>query len=1077
VSARQGKDGERCDAIVTALRVYAPRHREAAADQEDPESGGPRRKLEPVRPKRQYPFEALVFDTETLVEPAQRLLFGTWRVYRDPYFGEPGATCVEEGLFHPDDLPETDPDGYARLVEHAEDQPARTATGHPRRLEVWPVSEWLQKRLWLHGWERRHNNHVVGFNLPFDLGRLASYWSTARGYHRGGWSLGLWGRFDSTGRWRDLKYHRRLLMRAIDPRRTLFGWGSLKEGEEDTSAWKPFEAPFVDLRTLVFALTDESYDLERACRAFGDHFEKAKVDYGTITPKLIAYARDDVERTGTLYRNCMAELRRHTGIDLKPHRLYSPATVGTRYLEAVGLAKPKDRFGIDPRIFGWAMSAFYGGRAEARIVRTPVPVVVADAASMYPTVQALLGTWSIVAADRVVTEDATETVRELLARADLFQRCFERPFWSESVGVTLVEFEDPDGSVLPVRGYYDADSPDPGIGVNPLIYRGRLWYMLPDLIASVLLTPGGKAPTVRRAIRLRGEGLQDLRDVKLRGGQGIEAGADPFVAMVEERRRIEADPDLTTEERERLDTFLKITANATAYGVFARFDRKELSIRQSVDVYGPDEEPSPGKTRYLEDPGPYCFPPVAASLTAGARLVLAMLERLVTDAGGSYAFCDTDSMAIVARKRGRTVSCRTAEGETIKALLHDEVKDILGRFDPLIPYDPNLVRSFWKVEHGSMDRALLCYAISAKRYALYREREAGRELVRVNDRPEQSSFDEISWDSGDDGLADWSEHGLGMYLDPTDPDDPKRDADGRRLWIREAWEWVLAGDPHALLPEQSDRYALTRFTVASPKIAVWFRGYDAVMPLEERMRPGCFGLIAHPVGFTSALSEGALPTGPYHSNPEVWPILPWYDRSTGEPIALTIADPMEDPDRFSTEVEGGAVRILTLGDVVSRYGRKIEHKSRAPGGGDVDGETVGLLERRPVESAPVLTDLTGKEGNKLIERLTGEVTRPEEYRTDYGERADRWSLLLVPVLREMGAAKVAELTGFSRRAIERALRTGNPSRPHPPAQARFRRCAGAAATPRLQTLSSSAQDWPAIYCSLRIEEELVHPST
>ena len=28
--------------------------------------------------------------------------------------------------------------------------------------------------------------------------------------------------------------------------------------------------------------------------------------------------------------------------------------------------------------------------------------------------------------------------------------------------------------------------------------------------------------------------------------------------------------------------------------------------------------------------------------------------------------------------------------------------------------------------------------------------------------------------------------------------------------------------------------------------------------------------------------------------------------------------------------------------------------------------------------------LSGKEGNKIIERLTGEVEDPEEYRTDYG---------------------------------------------------------------------------------------------
>jgi hypothetical protein len=49
----------------------------------------------------------------------------------------------------------------------------------------------------------------------------------------------------------------------------------------------------------------------------------------------------------------------------------------------------------------------------------------------------------------------------------------------------------------------------------------------------------------------------------------------------------------------------------------------------------------------------------------------------------------------------------------------------------------------------------------------------------------------------------------------------------------------------------------------------------------------------------------------------------------------------------------------------------------------------GLMLRRPISSAPVLTDLTGEEGNKIIEQLTGEVEEPSEYRTDNGSRADR----------------------------------------------------------------------------------------
>ena len=50
-------------------------------------------------------------------------------------------------------------------------------------------------------------------------------------------------------------------------------------------------------------------------------------------------------------------------------------------------------------------------------------------------------------------------------------------------------------------------------------------------------------------------------------------------------------------------------------------------------------------------------PPVAALIVAGARLMLAMLEKCVTDRGGNYAFCDTDSMEIVATEFGGLYEC------------------------------------------------------------------------------------------------------------------------------------------------------------------------------------------------------------------------------------------------------------------------------------------------------------------------------------------------------------------------------------------------------------------------------------
>ncbi len=444
----------------------------------------------------------------------------------------------------------------------------------------------------------------------------------------------------------------------------MFAWGSRSDPDKPQLSG---QKRFVDLRTLVFALTDRSHTLESACAAFGDIFDKPDVTYGLIDERMLHYAREDVRHTATLYRKCLTELSRHQGVDLQPHALYSPAGVGAAYLRAMRVTPALEQFtDLDPRVLGWAMSAFYGGRAEARIVRTPVPVVVADFTSMYPALNALLDTWPLLTAAGVTVDDVTDDVRALLDAPDLAERLFDLVTWRDDIGITLVQLDHPDGVILPVRAGYEPGSRDYGIGVNPLTYDGRLWYALPDVLAAALL---GDAPIpIHQAVRLRPDGQQQgLQSVSLRGSRTVDPRAEhnPFVAMIEERHRVKHDSDLDPAEKARLDLFLKITANATAYGSLARFDRKDEPDPVSVSVYGPDDGSFADRTRYPEDPGPFCFPPVAASITAGARLILALIERTLRDIGGAFAFMDTDSIAIVASPGGGPVPCRTASGDTL----------------------------------------------------------------------------------------------------------------------------------------------------------------------------------------------------------------------------------------------------------------------------------------------------------------------------------------------------------------------------------------------------------------------------
>jgi hypothetical protein len=80
----------------------------------------------------------------------------------------------------------------------------------------------------------------------------------------------------------------------------------------------------------------------------------------------------------------------------------------------MGIAEPMQKFSaIPPKIHGIAMSAYYGGRAECRIRRWPVPVVPVDLTSEYPSVDALLGIWNVLTAARLTTKNATKEVLAL----------------------------------------------------------------------------------------------------------------------------------------------------------------------------------------------------------------------------------------------------------------------------------------------------------------------------------------------------------------------------------------------------------------------------------------------------------------------------------------------------------------------------------------------------------------------------------------------------------------------------------------------------------------------------------------
>jgi hypothetical protein len=101
-----------------------------------------------------------------------------------------------------------------------------------------------------------------------------------------------------------------------------------------------------------------------------------------------------------------------------------------------------------------------------------------------------------------------------------------------------------------------------------------------------------------------------------------------------------------------LDAMEPVRAEVDAFLLDLLEDR-EFTARDFGELpNGVDPEPYRCKVKHPEAPGEYCFPPLASLITSGGHLLLALLERLVADRGGTYAMEDTDSMAIVASQRG-----------------------------------------------------------------------------------------------------------------------------------------------------------------------------------------------------------------------------------------------------------------------------------------------------------------------------------------------------------------------------------------------------------------------------------------
>src|SRR5437867_8112421 len=579
------------------------------------------------RPSFISPSRILVLDTETTNDEKQALKFGYFEIIQNGQLD----FC---GIFYNENLISDKELGI--LTEYCNASQIPLMTRKVFNNEVFYPEVFFKQTC------------CVGFNLPFDISRIALDFGYARDKTMlGGFSFKL-----ST----NMEYPR-VLVKHISNTMSF-----IKFSRSIIKYTNGFRGNFVDLRTLGWATRNKKFTLESACKEFNTEIQKKmSKKHGKINAEYIDYCINDVKSTYSLFTAMLEDYEKYQ-IDLELGKAFSPASIGKELLRKMGISKTSQKISSIPdALLGYVMSAYYGGRSEVRTRKTPTPVVYLDFLSMYPTVCILMDLWKFIISDLVQYADCTSEITNLVDGITL-QKLTNKDLWKELAVIVEVE---PHGDILPVRAKYDGHIQ--GIGINHLEGNGkRLWYTIHDVIVSKILTT--KTPKIVRAIRFVPVGVQQgLKPIEFLGRQIDPSKDDFFKALIEYRKELQAKAKSTTlgayDHSELMSNqyITKIIANATSYGIFIELN--EAQQESEVEVFGIHNFTTL-KTK-VETTGSMFNPILAVLITGASRLMLGIAEAFVTKNNGYIAFCDTDSIAVNP----------------------ELVKDLQKLFQPLNPYN------------------------------------------------------------------------------------------------------------------------------------------------------------------------------------------------------------------------------------------------------------------------------------------------------------------------------------------------------------------------------------------------------
>jgi hypothetical protein len=225
------------------------------------------------------------------------------------------------------------------------------------------VEEFIEDIFFGIGYELRAT--IIGFNLPFDISRLAIGHGDSRGRSmKGGFSFVLS---------RDPKWPR-IQVKHLSSRLSLIRFTTRRTPPRGMRKRKmrvlPRPGYFVDIRTFAAALTSRSFTLVSLANFLKTEHRKLSTDeHGqAISDNYLAYARIDVQVTWECYCKLVNKYSEHGLTETPPHKVFSEASIGKAYFRKMNVRPWRQLQPDFPKdLIGTIMSTYFGGEPRCII--------------------------------------------------------------------------------------------------------------------------------------------------------------------------------------------------------------------------------------------------------------------------------------------------------------------------------------------------------------------------------------------------------------------------------------------------------------------------------------------------------------------------------------------------------------------------------------------------------------------------------------------------------------------------------------------------------------------------------------